>query len=286
MLFSMALRNALRNRRRSALTAATVLLGVALLTVAMCWVQGVFSGMLERAANQFGPVRLVTPAYAKREQLMPLYENIAVSKPVEDALRGLPGVTAVYPRIQTGVTVTAGEDIGEHFGLVLGAPLAYFDEVLDLDHQLSAGAMLAEDGQVVLGKVIAEEVGAGPGDEVVLLGQTQDGSMSPVKLTVAGVADLGNGQQNRLLFVTLEKARWMADIPEGAIELLVFGPRATRPRRWRPRCARCPRRKTSRWRPGASASPSPTCSGSSRRCRASRLASSCSSRRSACSTRC
>ncbi|MFZ5475642.1 MAG: ABC transporter permease [Myxococcota bacterium] len=224
MLFSMALRNALRNRRRSMLTATTVLLGVALLTLAMCWIEGVVSGMLDRSVKQIGPVRVVDPEFAKREQLMPLYENIADSAPLEAQLRDVPGVTGVYPRIQMGVTVTVGELIGEKFGLVIGAPIAYFDEVVDLDQTLREGAMLAGDEELVVGAEVAEQTGAKVGDDVVLLGQTQDGSLSAKKLKLVGIADLGNAQQNRLLFVTLEQARYMADMDGGAVELLVYGP--------------------------------------------------------------
>ena len=41
----LALRNATRNRRRTMLTAATVLLACAMLTVALSWLEGVFGGI-------------------------------------------------------------------------------------------------------------------------------------------------------------------------------------------------------------------------------------------------
>lgn len=224
MLFSLALRNALRNRRRSLLTAVTVMLGTTLLTAAMSWVQGVLGGTLDAAARQIGFVRVVDPEYSRREALFPLSENVAQTDALVAAIAKVPGVVGVYPRIMTGVTIAREDDeIGERFGLVVGAPIAYFSESLKLQDSLAAGKLLAADDEVLLGKELVEQTGAQVGQNVILLGQTQDGSMSPVKLKVAGVIDFGNAQQNRQLFVTLEKARWMADIPEGATEVIAVG---------------------------------------------------------------
>jgi putative ABC transport system permease protein len=199
------------------------MLGCALLTGAMSWIDGLFGGMLDTAAHNIGNVRVVDPGYAQREQLMPLEHNIPTTAPLEEALRKVPGVEHVYPRIQTGVTATVGEEIGERFGLVQGAPLDFFTHELQLDTHLAEGRMLASDDEVVVGKTLVGQIGAKLGDDVVFLGQTQDGSMSPVKLELVGIADLGSTMQNRQIFVTLEKARWLADIPDGATEVLVFG---------------------------------------------------------------
>ncbi|MFN7142618.1 MAG: ABC transporter permease [Myxococcota bacterium] len=222
MLLSMALRNALRNRRRSLLTATMVMLGVACLTVAMSWLEGFFGSTIDMAANLAGHVRVVDADYARREQLNPLHENIAVTAPLEEAIRGVPGVVAVYPRISMGVTATVGDEIGEEFGMVQGGPIALFEGPLDIDGKLAEGRMLAGDDEAVVGKKLVEKVGAKLGDELVILGQTQDGSMSPAKVTIVGIADLGNAMQNRQIFLTLEKVRYMADIPDGAVELSVY----------------------------------------------------------------
>lgn len=222
MLFSLALRNALRNRRRSLLTATMVMLGVACLTVAMAWIEGLFGSTIDMAANLAGHVRVVQAEYAKREQLNPLDRNIPTSAPLEAAIRGVPGVVAVYPRITMGVTATVGEEIGEEFGLVQGAPIALFEGPLAVDDRIAEGRMLQSDDEAVIGRKLVEKMGAKLGDDVVLLGVTQDGSMSPAKVKLVGIVDLGNAMQNRQIFLTLEKVRYMADIPDGAVELSVF----------------------------------------------------------------
>jgi len=218
-----AVRNVFRNRRRSLLTVITVMLGTALLTLGLSWLNGVLTEILGSAAAAAGEVRLVTEAYAKREAIRPLYENIENSAPVVEAIQGVDGLTA-YPVVRTGVTLTVDEEIGDHFGILEGAPQGYFEEVLGYPDRIVAGEFLSDAGDdALLGSWIAEELGAKPGDELVVLGQTQDGSLSPLKLRIAGIVDGGHALANRQVYVSLERARWLTDIPEGALEILVFG---------------------------------------------------------------
>jgi putative ABC transport system permease protein len=223
-LLALALRNARRNTRRSLLTAAMITLGVALLTVAMAWIEGVLGGALDTAARSIGPVRVVAPEYARREALMPLDAHLADVDALATRAKGVAGVRAAYPRVSMPVTITADDTLGERFALVQGAPLAYYTEELDLDARLTAGTLPAGEDDALLGRALAEQLQVRPGAEVVLLGQTQDGSLAPAKVRVAGVVSLGNAQQERQVWASLAKVRWMADVGEGATELLVFGP--------------------------------------------------------------
>lgn len=223
-LIRLSARNALRNRVRTGLTAGMVVLGVALLVVGMAWMDGVFGQVFKTGTDMAGHVRVVTPAFADNESMMPLYENIEDTDSLVRALQGHPGVTAVYPRIMTGVTVTAGEEIGEFFALAVGAPKAYFRDRLQGDQNIAAGSWFTgSDDELVIGSRVAEQIDAAIGDEVVLLGMTQDGSISPIKGTLKGITRGPSAIYNRQVWVPLEKMRWLADIEKGATEVLVYG---------------------------------------------------------------
>ena len=229
LVFQLAARNALRNKRRSALTAVTVLLGTALLTVALAWINGVMGSFLDLGVQAVGEVRVVNQDYLKREQLSPLYLNIPVTAPAVEAIRATPGVKSAYPRIQTGVAAsTGGEEIGENFGMLVGAPVDFFTEVSGLRERVKVGRYFSDDdttaqGEALVGQVLADQIGVTAGQEAIFLGQTQDGSISPIKVSVVGVVETGNSLYDRQVFVHIEKARWLADIPQGAVEILVFG---------------------------------------------------------------
>lgn len=223
LLLQLALRNLRRNTRRSTLTILAVVLGTGILTLGLAWLNGVTHSIFKNAADQAGQVRIATPDFVQREARMPLYENLAETDPIVAAVQEVPGVAA-YPVIRTLVMASLGEALGDTSAPLQGAPLAYYRDVLDLGGNLVSGRVHGEDpGEAVLGRAVAQELKASVGDELVVLGQTQDGSISPLKLAVVGIAALGNGVGDKLIYVPLERARWLADIPEGGVEVLVFG---------------------------------------------------------------
>jgi putative ABC transport system permease protein len=225
LIVRLALRNALRNRRRSMLTAGTVLLGTALLTVATAFIGGIFNGMFEDSTASVGHVRVVNPEFAEREQLMPLYANLPdVDALVAEVLQ-VPGVVDAYPVIRVGAALTGNDEMGEALGLVHGAPTAFFRDRMDLEEKLVEGSWFSADAkaEAVLGVRLAQKAEAGVGDEVLIVGQTQDGSISPIKLTVVGIVSAGGAMVDQAAFVPLERLQWLTDIEDGAIEVLVFG---------------------------------------------------------------
>jgi putative ABC transport system permease protein len=224
LILFLALRNAARNVVRTALTAGMVVLGVGLLSIMFAWVDGVSSTMTESGADTMGHIRVVDPEFAAREQLMPLYENLPEVRPIVDAVRAVPGVTGAYARVTTGVTLTAGEEIGDVFGMAVGADPEWYAEGMDLPSKVIAGTWFTGqgEGQIVLGRKLAERTGAKPGDEILVLGVTQDGSPSAVKATLAGVVAAGNPLVDQQLFLPLERMQYLVDIPDGAIEVLAY----------------------------------------------------------------
>ncbi len=224
MILSLAWRNALRSKQRTLITAGMVLLGTALLVVALTWIDGLMGRMMEDTADQIGHVRVVNPEYAAREQLMPIYENLPDVAPLREAALAVPGVRGAWPVISLGVTVTAGEDIGDVFGLATGGDPEWMAEGLGLKGHLAAGGWFTgAPDEVLVGRVLANRTGVKVGDELRILGQTQDGSISPLLGRVVGIVNSGMQTLDQRVYLPLERMQWMADIPDGAVELLVYG---------------------------------------------------------------
>ncbi len=223
-LTRLASRNATRKPIRTILTAGMVVVGTGLLVLSLSWINGIFGGITDQAVGASGHVRIVDPEFLARERLMPLYENIPDVQPVLDAVQAHPDIVAAYPRIMAGATVTVGEEIGEVFGLVQGAPVEYFTKWVKLEDSLTEGRFFADGAEeLVLGAEVAKRAGAKLGDEVVLLGMTQDGSISPIKGELVGIVRQGNGLVDRGIFVPFVRLQWMTDIPDGAIEVVAYG---------------------------------------------------------------
>lgn len=224
LLLRLAMRNVRRNVHRTALTAGTVVFGTMLLTVALAWITGVFGTLTGTMAQFGGHARVMMPNFAAREELLPLQDHLQHADDLAAAARKIPGVTGAYPRIVTGVTLTKGDEIGDQFGLAVGAPIGWYTEQLHLDKSVVLGTMFTgAEGETVLGRTVAEAIDAAPGDTILALGVTQDGAMAPIKAKVVGVVSGGNQLIDNGIFLLIEPMRWMADIDDGATELLVYG---------------------------------------------------------------
>lgn len=218
----LSLRNTLRNLRRTLLTVATILVGIALVVLSVAWLEGIFTGLIIDFTATSGHLRMVNQEFAEKEALQPLYANIPDVDPIMEAARRVPGVVAVEPRISVGVAMTATEEIGDHFGMVVGATDTWFRERLRGPDKLREGSWLTGGSkEVVLGKKIASDLEVGVGGEILLLGQTQYGSMSPVTARVVGIVG-GDAMIDNQAYMPLEEIQWMADIPGGAVEILVY----------------------------------------------------------------
>lgn len=220
--FQLALRNVTRNVRRTLLTAATIVVGTALVTLALAWLSGVFGSIIAEYTAATGHLRLVTKNFAERESLQPLYENIAAAAPVLAALRAIPGVVAAEPRITTGVVLSVGEEIGDNFGQVVGGTAAYYRTYLQGPQKVLSGAWLSgAPKETVLGRKLAEQLKAKVGDKILLMGQTQDGSLSSISARMVGVVG-GDALLDQQAFLGLEDARYLTDMAGGALEILVW----------------------------------------------------------------
>ncbi|WP_193428053.1 ABC transporter permease [Corallococcus soli] len=221
MQLRLAARNTLRSRTRTLLTLGMVALSVALLLVALTWIRGAFGSMLLAASALGGHVRVVDPDFEEREELMPLHEHLTDTGALTRLLRRQPGVRAVEPRITAGVTLSAGEEIGDVFARVMGAHERYFRERLGADQKLVAGTWFTgAPDELVVGARVVERLGAKVGDALVLLGTTQDGSLSSLQGRLVGVVH-GGGLEQQVL-APLERVQWLVDMPDEAVELLVF----------------------------------------------------------------
>jgi putative ABC transport system permease protein len=222
MLFRLAMRNIARNVRRTVLTASTVLIGTALFVVAVAWSNGIFGGMLSELAAVGGDLQIVDKEWAEKEILQPTYANLPDVASLTAALQSVPGIAQAEPRIAVGAVVTSNDEIGDHFARVVGANASYFTERFHGPDKIISGKWLTGgEEEVVLGRKVATDIGAKVGDRILLLGQTQYGSMAPLSATVVGVVG-SDAATDQSAYVRLEDAQWMLDLADGAIEELAW----------------------------------------------------------------
>ena len=174
VMLDLALRNTLRNRRRSALTLITVSLGCTLLIVGLSWINGLYGTIIDKQIQQYGEVSLRTERYARYQDAFPTDSHrVNVTKTATE-LKQIKGVSAAHPIIRQPATLEVDGQIGEVFAMMVGGPVDYFQTQLTLDQHLITGRFFGSESAVeecIIGVALAKEMNISIGDTAYFTGQ-------------------------------------------------------------------------------------------------------------------
>lgn len=226
LLLSLAVRNLARNLRRSALTAVSVLLCVSLLIVGIAWLNGVLVSIMREFIATTGAIRIVHPEYSRKERLLPLHLSIenaeAMRAEVAEFAEG-----GAHPRITFGALLITDDD---RSAPGIGRAIEVDDGLANLRiaDRLYAGRMLAPPSEgfgdeIVVGRLLAEELSLSLDDEVTMLGKGATDSIAAWSFKVVGLFDAGSGLLNRGYYIDLGTAQSALDMEGQATELTLFG---------------------------------------------------------------
>lgn len=190
-LWTLAYRDLGRNRRRTALTVLSIVIGLALLILMSSFIAGVFDSALSSAiALDTGHVQVRAESYEMRKTSLEWRDLLDNGDELLASAAQAEGVTAAAPVLwASGFMNTAGDSIGVR---VTGIdPASSFHD--PIRQGLVAGEYLTADDRdgILIGRKLAEELGIGAGARVSLLVGTSDGAMDEDIFTVRGVFSTG-----------------------------------------------------------------------------------------------
>jgi len=185
MIWTLAARNVMRNRRRSVITVLSIAVGLAALTFLWGFVDGMNQQMVTNTTRYFAAdVQVHLKGYHDDPSLDRAIESGAR---VLDAVSGDPAVAAATARLESTVLASRGD---RSRGIVaVGIDPAREAAVSDLFKAVVDGRPLAgaESTGVLVGEAMAEALALRAGDDLVLVGQAYDGSIASARMPVRGV---------------------------------------------------------------------------------------------------
>jgi len=184
MLLALAWRNVLRNRRRSAITAASIAIGLAAMTFLWGFVDGMNRQMVENTTRFFaGDMQIHLQGYHDDPSLDLI---MAEAAPVLRTVRAQPAVAAASVRLEGNALASSGD---KSRGVRLVGVIPNKEaSVTVLSGAVVQGEPLAgAAGAVLIGENLADALGVRPGDDLVFVGQAYDGSVSSGRFPVRGV---------------------------------------------------------------------------------------------------
>ncbi|WP_257311054.1 ABC transporter permease [Geothrix fuzhouensis] len=219
----LALRNLLRQRRRTALTLMVVVAGFLALSLAGGFMAQTFQGLSDAAIRGgLGHLQVMPPGAMEGDEAQSLEKALPDGESLAARLRQDPAVAEVLPRSQFMGLLSSGAKSVAFLGTAVDPVLepkymACLDSLKDGakasggagSHWLSADPSARE---VILGAGLAHSLGASVGSLLTLMSTTRDGALNAVDVEVIGLQDLGLRELNdRLLTVSLATANQLLD---------------------------------------------------------------------------
>ncbi len=198
LLWKTAFRNIWRNRRRTWLTAGGIGFAVFLITSSISLQDGSYIDQRESATGLLtGHVQLVHPDYPDESKFEFFLGDLSDKL---RAVRSAPGVVAATPRVQAFVLVSADER--SFAAQVLGIDVAREAKIIRFFETLQEGEIPHAADEALIGTALARNLGAGVGDELVLLGSGRRGGVAAFALSVSGLFQTGIEELDRSLLLT------------------------------------------------------------------------------------
>jgi len=182
--------NLVRERRRTLISLAAIIVGVVGYVLAGGFIDWIFWAIRESAIdNGLGHVQISAKGFREAGSADPQRFQISARDAERDAIERLPGVVAVAARLTVNGLISRGETtvpfVAEGVEPANDAKISK-DLVVDgdpLDASMPKG--------VVLARGLADALGAKRGDQVVFLTSTASGGMSGAEAVVRGVFSTG-----------------------------------------------------------------------------------------------
>jgi len=218
MLWTLAWRNVWRNRRRSILTLATILLAVVLGLLMRSMQYGSYDAMISSTVARGGHIQVHGEGYWDNKSID---RSIHADAATLDQIRSATSVIDVVPRLESFALISFGDRTKP--SAVVGTDPVVEHRYTSLADRVVEGEYLAEGERgILLLRGLADYLGAEVGDEVVLLGAGYRGQTAADLLPVTGIFDLvmmGN-LETGMAYMPLAAARELYAAPPDQVTSL------------------------------------------------------------------
>ena len=191
-----AFRNIFRQKRRTILTALTMIVGFALSSVFIGWSDGAYSDIIAMfTQNRIGHIQVHRGGYLDKPSL---YKTMSDYESIGQTIGSVKGVEAWTPRVYSAGLGSVGEKTTtvQIIGIDVGREIkaTRFDKKIVDGWEISAQPAR----EAVLGKGLARILSATVGGEIVIVSQGADGSIANELYEIVGVAESGDDITGRM----------------------------------------------------------------------------------------
>ena len=189
LLCKIAMRNILRNKRRTGLTLTAIVCGCIALILFGGFIQANYEGLRESTINsRLGHIQIFKAGYQEHHASAPekFLLTPRTAQTIKTILDEIPGIRIVTTRLEFSGLLSNGKTSIAVIGI---------GGEVEKEAEMSAGLTLIEGealfdddlDKVLMGNGLATSMQASPGDVLTLLGSTGDGAINAVDVIVTGI---------------------------------------------------------------------------------------------------
>jgi ABC-type lipoprotein release transport system permease subunit len=207
-LYKLALRDLLRNRRRSFFSALALAIGLALLLFGASFFRGEMRQSMDNSIRlQSGHIQVRAKAYDENKTSLAWEDLIENPERISSQVASLDPVKVATPRLYaSGIVATGDESIGVR---IMGIDPASEANAPFREGMLSGKFLAADDREgILIGKSLADKLGINEGQQITLLVNTSNGDVDEQAFIVRGVFTTHTpGFDQATVFMPLAKAQ-------------------------------------------------------------------------------
>jgi putative ABC transport system permease protein len=219
MLLRLAWRNIWRNKRRTYITAASILFAVLFASFMESLQRGVWDQMISNVVNYyFGYIQVHEKGYWDEQTINKAFDY-------QETLGKIPKevsqIKAIIPRIESFALASTGNNTSG--ALVVGVEPDLENEMTSLESRLTEGEYLKpKENAALLAQGLAENLDLAVGDTIVLISQGYHGVNAAGKYPIKGLVKFGSPDLNKqLVYLPLSTAQYFYGA-KGLVTSLAF----------------------------------------------------------------
>ncbi len=226
LTIKIAFRNIFRQKRRSLFTALTMIGGFVLAAFCFGIADGIYGDVIDMfTRNSIGHVQVHAPGYRQKESL---YKTIGGYDSLFRKIDGVKEVEQFAPRLYASGLVSVREE--SNVAVIVGIEPELENRATNFNKKVITGKHLTRKAAhtVLLGKGLAKNLKASPGDTIVIVSQAADGSIANDMYTVTGIVESGNREFDRIvLYMHLQDAQELFVLYGQIHEIVVIGEKSS-----------------------------------------------------------
>ncbi len=220
MYLVLAWRNIWRNRRRSFISIASVLLAVIVAVLMRSFQLGFYSNAINNFVSYYsGYLQVQAPGYWQSRSLD---DTFVMTDSLENTIIEMHGLTLTSPRLETYALIAAAA--ATNGAMIIGVDPDRENQMTSLGTKVQSGRYLHQnDDGILLASGLAAQLSVSIGDTVVILGQGYHGVTAAGKYAVAGLLEFPSpNMNNSFAYLSLTEAQNLTDAPNRLTSLAIM----------------------------------------------------------------